>query len=836
MCKDVKDGGYKGARDRHGRVWFSLTTIRTYWPNWLKKMSNDDMNMCACETCQNMDDLHAGMVGKRRKIIARFDAKLEEMGQNTRATRSGAQEKELLEKDLAEYKLATFVLEEGQPKKPVHDAGWDACEQYGCGARRYLTGHEYNFLPWCCKKGDCAACDEQGYTPPSFETKRILDHEMIKFSIFERKAICTVPGHGGHHVQKFDDNPKLRCTGCEDMEAREPGWKKKNKAKVVERKARQVFHIPLKDYVGPDGVYAKAMKKMRAHKQDVILLGKKMNSEPRHEYVRSRDGKAVLFTRDFMERMGLDANNQMQFEYFNKSVSLGSEGITVYIRWPGKTNFETVYYPVLSTESSQDGRVVYSNTALVLNKVGKEIEKAREGGAEIGALYTNIEELLDVTDGCAESYRCGSALFMLWKLAKERNITFDRALDASGHGKKLIDGFGGMLKNFLQKELRGNVTNQHETIVDDKNTIIYVDLDQTGNKVDFSDVAAQAWNNRNLDGKVPANRPRRQEEHSDNKVASSLALVRKNGVVKFDGLKMEVKLNGHGLGKDSRNNGIRSMYHVRFEKALKDLFVCRHVPCFCPWCVAQLKKATPEERYNEPGTGCVLWPIMEIFDEDGKSTGRGYNDWRYGEFVQRKDSDNTQFHAALRDMNIKTGERYSNDVIEGNIGAYMVSDPQTPVYLVEWKGGPWMAEEDGEENVDGHVYRWRKGDYLCRGNWLDKLAGARNWYTWDAAGRECIVKLDQVVNANVDMRSFTNEGGGNPLPTMPGISKKRAEDNGAWRMSDDDSLFLVEEVCLREDNFEYDIAVANKALQQEREEQRWSTVHHQGEDSEEGDE
>ena len=86
------------------------------------------------------------------------------------------------------------------------------------------------------------------------------------------------------------------------------------------------------------------------------------------------------------------------------------------------------------------------------------------------------------------------------------------------------------------------------------------------------------------------------------------------------------------------------------------------------------------------------------------------------------------------------------------------------------------------------------------------------------------------------MRSFTNEGGGNPLPTMPGISKKRAEDNGAWRMSDDDSLFLVEEVCLREDNFEYDIAVANKALQQEREEQRWSTVHHQGEDSEEGDE
>ena len=231
MCKEVKDGGYKRARNLNGKVRFSLTTIRTYWPNWLKQMSNADMNMCACETCQNMDDLHAGLIGKRRKIIARFEAKLEELGQNPRRTRSSEQEKESLEKDLNDYKLATFVLEDGQPKNPIHDAGWDACEQYGCGERRCLPCHEYQFLPWSCKKGDCAACTEAGYTPPSFETKRISDQEMIKFSMFEKKAICTVPGHGGHHVEKFDDHPKLRCTGCEEMEIREPGWKKKTNQK-----------------------------------------------------------------------------------------------------------------------------------------------------------------------------------------------------------------------------------------------------------------------------------------------------------------------------------------------------------------------------------------------------------------------------------------------------------------------------------------------------------------------------------------------------------------------------------------------------------------------------
>ena len=54
---------------------------------------------------------------------------------------------------------------------------------------------------------------------------------------------------------------------------------------------------------------------------------------------------------------------------------------------------------------------------------------------------------------------------------------------------------------------------------------------------------------------------------------------------------------------------------------------------------------------------------------------------------------------------------------------------------------------------------------------------------------------------------------------------KRAKDNSVRGMLDYDGLFWVEEVCLREDNFEYDVAVPNKALQQEREEQRWITIH-----------
>ena len=64
------------------------------------------------------------------------------------------------------------------------------------------------------------------------------------------------------------------------------------------------------------------------------------------------------------------------------------------------------------------------------------------------------------------------------------------------------------------------------------------------------------------------------------------------------------------------------------------------------------------------------------------------------------------------------------------------------------------------------------------------------------------MKLEQVVNTNIDIRAFTDQKGGNPLPTMQRASTKRAEDNGAWRMSDTDSSFLLEEVSLREDNCE----------------------------------
>ena len=53
------------------------------------------------------------------------------------------------------------------------------------------------------------------------------------------------------------------------------------------------------------------------------------------------------------------------------------------------------------------------------------------GAADIdGVPFTKvITEILDDSDGCAEQYRCATSLYMLQKLATERNIIYNRASD-----------------------------------------------------------------------------------------------------------------------------------------------------------------------------------------------------------------------------------------------------------------------------------------------------------------------------------------------------------------------------------------------------------------------
>ena len=112
---------------------------------------------------------------------------------------------------------------------------------------------------------------------------------------------------------------------------------------------------------------------------------------------------------------------------------------------------------------------------------------------------------------------------------------------------------------------------------------------------------------------------------------------------------------------------------------------------------------------------------------------------------------------------------------KGNVGAYSVADPKFDnYYVVMWDAEPECAEEDTEIELEGQKFPVSKGDWYCRGVWLDKLHGAKGW--WTLTDRSCIVRLETIMNANVRVLEQNEE---NTLPT--GLNKvvlAQAEEHG----------------------------------------------------------
>eukprot|EP00957_Ditylum_brightwellii_P137269 10465349-Ditylum_brightwellii.AAC.1 len=58
---------------------------------------------------------------------------------------------------------------------------------------------------------------------------------------------------------------------------------------------------------------------------------------------------------------------------------------------------------------------------------------------------------MEETDGCAKQYRCAAAFNLLSMLAMQYNIVIDRAIQAAGHGKDVVDGLNAVDKRYLGK-------------------------------------------------------------------------------------------------------------------------------------------------------------------------------------------------------------------------------------------------------------------------------------------------------------------------------------------------------------------------------------------------
>ena len=112
---------------------------------------------------------------------------------------------------------------------------------------------------------------------------------------------------------------------------------------------------------------------------------------------------------------------------------------------------------------------------------------------------------------------------------------------------------------------------------------------------------------------------------------------------------------------------------------------------------------------------------------------------------------------------------------------------------------------------------------MCKELWLESLPDGKNWYTMTEPKQKCLVKLEQVAILNLKLLQWSNA---NPLrKDMKNASIKIADQRGAWRISDEDHAFILEESRMREDEYfcDYDPEIVNKLCKEEEQKLKMNT-------------
>ena len=55
-------------------------------------------------------------------------------------------------------------------------------------------------------------------------------------------------------------------------------------------------------------------------------------------------------------------------------------------------------------------------------------------------LMSELSSVWENTDGCADQYRCATALYLMLVLSQRQSLIFDWGISAPGHVKGVVDG------------------------------------------------------------------------------------------------------------------------------------------------------------------------------------------------------------------------------------------------------------------------------------------------------------------------------------------------------------------------------------------------------------
>ena len=97
-----------------------------------------------------------------------------------------------------------------------------------------------------------------------------------------------------------------------------------------------------------------------------------------------------------------------------------------------------VFHSFLSDDSKQDAATTTAHSKRLISFIkNKQV------------LTTSLSTIWENTDGCAEQYRCASAIYPMSVMSQTYSIIIDRGISAPGHGKEVVDGLNAVDKRYI---------------------------------------------------------------------------------------------------------------------------------------------------------------------------------------------------------------------------------------------------------------------------------------------------------------------------------------------------------------------------------------------------
>ena len=165
----------------------------------------------------------------------------------------------------------------------------------------------------------------------------------------------------------------------------------------------------------------------------------------------------VLCRRDYAERLVASFANQIQSEYYGGNISVLIESIS-FERFSAAPqadiNSSTLSFPryvvfhyFLSDDSKQDAATTTAHSKRLISLLkNKQV------------LTTSLSTIWGNTDGCAEQYRCASALYLMSVISQTYSLIIDQGINEPGHGKEVVDGLNAVNKSYIYVDFQGSTS------------------------------------------------------------------------------------------------------------------------------------------------------------------------------------------------------------------------------------------------------------------------------------------------------------------------------------------------------------------------------------------